>query len=352
MRAPARIRAIVLLSLVLDLPVFARIVRWLTPEPVVESLEIDGVPIEIIRPAGRGPWPAWLFVNGAHPLRRREPVVTRLSRGLARAGYLVVVPDIPGLGEGTITSRTFEATRAVILTAAERPDVRGSRVALIGASTGAGLAILAAGRPELADRISVVAAVAPFADLRKLICLTTTSAYEERDGFARFEVTDLHRQVIARSLVAALPDESDRTVLLAELERAEPAERNPLEELARSRPEVTNETRAVLDLLANRDPDRFRTLYAALPQAVIDFIEELSPLGARMQPRAPVEIVVPPNDVYFPLGEARALEAALPNARLTITGTLDHTRPSASLDKLKDLRSFDGFVMRGLTAAG
>ncbi len=352
MRAPARVRALLLLSLVLDVPVFARIVRWFTSEPVVQNLEIEGVPIEIVRPAGRGPWPAWLFVNGAHPLRRREPVVTRLSHGLARAGYLVVVPDIPGLGEGTITSRTFEATRAVVRVAAERPDVRGSRVALIGASTGAGLAILAAGRPELADRISVVAAVAPFADLRKLICLTTTSAYEERDGFSRFEVTDLHRQVITRSLVAALPDESDRTVLLAELERVEREERNPLDELARDRSDVTLETRAVLDLLGNRDPDRFRALYSALPPAVLDFVEELSPLEVQMYPRAPVEIVVPPNDVYFPLGEARALEAVLPNARLTITGTLDHTRPSASLDKLKDLRSFDGFVMRGLRAAG
>ena len=66
---------------------------------------------------------------------------------------------------------------------------------------------------------------------------------------------------------------------------------------------------------------------------------------------APVEIVVPPNDVYFPLGEAKALAAALPNAHLTVTATLDHTRPQISVANLRSLRSFDRFVVRGLRAA-
>ena len=60
---------------------------------------------------------------------------------------------------------------------------------------------------------------------------------------------------------------------------------------------------------------------------------------------------MPPSDVYFPLGEANALAAALPNVRLTVTGTLDHTRPQLSLGRLRDLRAFDGFVVRGLGAA-
>jgi acetyl esterase/lipase len=352
MRPPARIRALVLLALVLDRPVLGRLVRRATPEPVTEAAEVDGVPLELVRPSGDGPWPAWLFVNGAHPLRRREPVVTALSRGLARAGYLVAVPDIPGLGEGTITPRTFTATCAVVRAVVERPDVRGSRVALIGASTGAGLALLAAARPEIAERVSVVAAVAPFADLRKLICLTTTEAYEEDGAFAPHEVTDLHRTVVARSLVAALSDVGERERLLSELARIEEEAANPLDELPRRVEGVTAETRTALELLSNRDAERFGELYAALPESVHAFVDELSPLRVGHDVRAPVEIVVPPSDVYFPLGEARALAAALPNARLTVTRTLDHTRPQVSLAALGDFVAFDRFVLRGLRAAG
>jgi hypothetical protein len=66
---------------------------------------------------------------------------------------------------------------------------------------------------------------------------------------------------------------------------------------------------------------------------------------------APVEIVVPPRDEYFPLGEARALAAALPRAHLTVTATLEHTRPEASLAHIRSLLRFDRFVVRGLRTA-
>ncbi len=59
---------------------------------------------------------------------------------------------------------------------------------------------------------------------------------------------------------------------------------------------------------------------------------------------------MPPSDAYFPPGEAAAL-AALPNARVTVTKTLDHTRPSANLVHVRSFAAFLGFVIRGLAAA-
>jgi pimeloyl-ACP methyl ester carboxylesterase len=306
----------VLLAVVLDVPLLSGAVGRLTAKPRSELVELDGVPVEVLHPRGEGPWPAWLFVNGAHPERRREPVVTRLADGLARAGFLVLVPDLPGLGEGAISLRTLEATVRVTADAADRPDVLDGRVALIGASTGAGLALVTAGSEELSERISVVAAVAPYANLDKLVCMATTSHYEEDTGFERYAVTDLHREVVTRSLVSAAGEDG----------------------------------RAAVDaLLGNTDPSRFSELYAALPAGVRTLVEQLSPFRVASNVRAPVEVIVPPKDEYFPLGEARSLAAALPNVRLTVTGTLDHTRPS--LGRIADLRSFLGFVVRGLRAA-
>src|SRR5438128_10528879 len=79
---PTALRAGILLAVVLDLPVLGATVRRMTPEPRTEEIEIQGVPVEVVRPRGRGPWPAWVFVNGAHPLRRREPIVHLLAQGL------------------------------------------------------------------------------------------------------------------------------------------------------------------------------------------------------------------------------------------------------------------------------
>jgi pimeloyl-ACP methyl ester carboxylesterase len=207
---------------------------------------------------------------------------------------------------------------------------------------GAGLALLAAGRPDLADRVSVVAAIAPFADLEKLVCLATTGRYSDRGRFAPFEVTELHRQVVAGSLVALLPEGADRDRLLGDVDAGR---------LPGDLPDLGAAARAVVRVLVNTDPGRFGELYRALPPDVLAVLARLSPVAVCAEIRAPVEIVVPPTDVYFPLSEAHALAHRLPNARLTVTATLDHTRPKASLARLDDLRRFDGFVVRGLAAA-
>jgi pimeloyl-ACP methyl ester carboxylesterase len=290
-------------------------------------------------------------VNGAHPERRVEPMVQRLSRGLARAGYLVLVPDLPGLGEGKITARTLEATAAVTGAVMRRSDVKGGRVALIGASTGAALALLTAARTDLADRVSVVAAVAPFADLERMVCLATTASYAESGGFTRYDVSTLQRHVVARSLVAAIGDEGERERLLTALEAAAAAELDPIDAL----PEpdgLSAQGGAVVRVLRNTDPELFADLFRALPDDLRTLLASLSPLGVASGVRAPVEIVVPPADLYFPPGEARALAAVLPRAHLTVTGTLDHTRPDLALGRLRDLLSFGRFVLRGLGAAG
>jgi pimeloyl-ACP methyl ester carboxylesterase len=275
--------------------------------------------------------------------------VQRLGRGLARAGYLVVQPEPPGLGDGSVTCDTLEATVAAARAAADLTETRGGRVALLGASMGAGLVLLAAARPDLADRVSVVAAVAPFADIEKLVCLGTTCHYEEDGHLVRYPVSDLHRGVVARSLAGALPAGGERDRLLAEL-GLELAEVD-LARLERRVDVVREETQAVIRLLANADPQRFRELYAALPREMRAGLLALSPLACCGGLRAPVELVVPPSDQYFPLGEVTALAHALPTGRLTVSGALDHTRPRLSLHRLAEFRRFDAFVVRSLAAA-
>ena len=236
--------------------------------PVVEALDVDGVPVEIVRPPDDVPRPAWVFINGAHPLRRREPVVWRLARG--SLGRDTSSASRTSRASATERSRhgPSSATEAVARAACDATGRPRWPRALIGASTGAGLALLAAGRPASLAALSVVAAVAPFADLRKLICLTTTGSYADEGGFARHEVTDLHRQVVARSLAAALPAGHDRERLLGELARIEEQQLDPLEELPRHGAGLAEDAQAVVACSANREPDRYDELYEALPRTV------------------------------------------------------------------------------------
>jgi pimeloyl-ACP methyl ester carboxylesterase len=345
-----QVRTMAVLSLVLDLPILARLVRRVTPTPREESVEVGGVPVTIVRPGGDGPYPAIMFVTGAHPLRRKEPVVERVAHGLARAGYLVVLPDLPGLGLGELTCETVDAAVEIVNIAVERSDVRGGRVALIGASAGASIALLVAARPELAHRISGVSSVTPFADLRKMICLATTARYENTDGYREYGVTNLLRRAVARSMIATVPEEAERARLLTAIGDIL-EEDDPFARLPRAADQFGPDARAILRVLENRDTARFAELYDGLAPELRTVIAQLSPLSIAAEVRAPVELAVPPNDPYFPIDEAELLARSLPNVRLTVTSTLDHTRPMASLKHPDELHRFDRFVVRTLAAA-
>lgn len=342
-------RALILLAAVLDVPGLAHGVRRVTPRPETETIRVGDTTVALIRPQGSGPWPTYVFVNGAHPERRREPVVQRLTEGLARAGFLVVVPDPPGLAEGALTPATLEGVIEVIRVAIQRPEIAGGRTAVLGASTGASLALLAAADPELRDRISVVVAVTPFADLEKIVCLATTRTYEQDGSAGSYVVTDLLRDGVIRSMLAAVGDERDRRRLL-DLPTLL-AEAN-LEAWRNCLPELGRDAQAVVRLLLNDDPAQFGDLYRGLPSDVRATINGLSPVSAAAQVVAPVELVVPPKDEYFPHGEVVALAELLPNVHVTVTPTLDHTRPSASMKNLGSFLRFCQFVVRGLAAAG
>lgn len=311
----------VLLLDVLEVPGLRSLSHVVSPRPQAETVSIDGVPSDIVRPAGEGPFPAWIFVNGAHPERRREPIVQRMAQGLARAGFLVVVPDLPGLGEGEITRRTAEAAASVVRWVAQRRDVKGGKVALAGASTGAGIALLTAARADVGSRVSVVAAVVPFASLERMLCLATTGAYPDADGFQHYAVTELHRDIAARSLTAALGDAEGR-----------------------------DET-ALSALRNNDDPARFAELFEALPAEVVSVVRDLSPETWMSAVQAPVEILAPPHDPYFPLREARCLASGIARGRLTVTSMLDHTRPGLSGVRPADAGRFVGWVSRCLEAS-
>lgn len=343
----AQVRAVAVLATTLEVPAVAWAVEAATGEPRVAELTVAGVPTTLVRPANGAPWPSIVFVNGATALGRRHPDVQRLARGLARAGYVVLVPDLPGLARAEITLATARAALEVSCAAAQRADVRGGGVGLLGVSVGTSLALLTAESPRLGPHVSVVAGIAPYADLKRTIRLATTGRY----GRVRYPAEPFLSLAAGRSLVAALPPGPDRTALLAELRAVDDDDPDPLALLRRPRPRLGAAARAVVAVLANRDPRRFDALYAALPQSVRVSVAALSPLRRASALRAPVELASAPQDKYFPLEESKALSRAAPHVRVTVTTTLDHAVPRLSLGDLVGLVRFDAFVVRALYAA-
>lgn len=242
--------------------------------------QVAGVDALVARPRS-GSGPVVVFANAATPRGIEEPAVARLLRGLAAAGFVAVAPELPCVRRGEVSPATIDALVSVA-------SASGRRVSLIGMSTGAGLAIIAAGDPRIANRVNAVASIAPFASLRNILQLGTTGHYAGR----RFDAAPLVGTAAARSLAASAPDDP-----------------------------------AVQALLANTDPARFDVLYADLEPETRALVEELSPISRISSVMAPLEIASSPSDPFFPVEESLALAEAGHDVRLTVTPALLHVKP-------------------------
>src|SRR5829696_790800 len=333
----AQAQAVVVVSSVLETPILTPAVEAATEEPVVEDTVF----------AGR---PALLFVNGVVREGRNYPPVQNLARGLARAGYLVVVPDLPGLTTDEITEETVSSTVEVAQAVADRPDALDGRVGLIGVSTGATLALLTAERAEVRERVSVVAGIAPYTDIRIVLNIATTGHYRSGEEYVPYEADSFLSYVVARSMFAALPSGEDRDALRAELEEIDRLDPDPLAGL-RARPtgDLSPAARSVIELLANENPERFDELYEALPPEIRERMERLSPLAGDERITAPVELASGSRDKYFPISESFAIGRIAADHRVTVTEAIDHSELSFS--DVPAFARFDGFVVRSLREA-
>jgi len=340
-----QLAAVTVLATTEHTPFLRWVVAVLSKEPRIEETLVAGARSTVVRPGGGTRWPAIVFVNGATREGRHHPQVQRLARGLARAGFLVVVPELPGLRLGEITPSTTAATVRIAEATADRPDARGGQVSLYGVSVGASLALLAAETESLASRITVVGGEAPWVDLKRIVRLATTGYY----GNKRYETDPYALLAIGRSLAAGLPSGTGRLRLVRELEAVSDDAADPMAALSRTA--YADGTRALVDLLLNREPTRFEELYASLPSRVRAAVRSLSPLLHARRLAAPVELASSPHDSFFPPAESHALARASSRVHVTVTSTFDHAVPRPSLREIGDLLRFDGFVVRFLRKA-
>ena len=345
----AQLHAASVLGATLDLPGASLVARCANPPSTHEEV-IAGVPVTIVRPAGRGPWPALVFMNGATPDGRTHPMVLRLSLALARTGQLVFIPDLPGVAGGELSPVTLATSVAFAQAAARTPDAAHNRVALAGVSIGGSLALLCAADPRAADHVSAVVCIAPYSSLEQVMLLATTGSYAFADGVRPYPVPPYLAVGLARSLAAMLPSTPAAAALCQELRGIDPATAGALEFRAPAFAAAGTEALAVFELLSNRDPQRFGDLYAALPEHIRSTVADLSPLQHAASLRAPVEIATAPRDRYFPVAESRALVAASPRVRLTVTSLLAHATPRLSVRYLAELGRLNAFFVRALEA--
>src|SRR5690348_18478697 len=98
----AQTHALTILGTTLSLPGTSALAR-IGKRPTFSETTLAGTSTTVVRPSSSPPWPTLVFMNGATPDGRRHPTVRRLGLALARAGVLVLIPDLPGVAGGELS---------------------------------------------------------------------------------------------------------------------------------------------------------------------------------------------------------------------------------------------------------
>ncbi len=286
--------------------------RMETAEATAGTFTLEDAPVplpngtqlaaDLYRPAGRVRRVV-VLAHGVHHLGRREPRLTRYARELARAGSLVLVPDLPDLMAYELTPRTLDHLEAAVRHLAAFParERRHKRVQLHGISFAGGLSLCVAGRPALKDQVGAVFAFGAHGDL---------------DGVMRFlasgprpggDVPPPHpygqavvMRTLAEHLVPAAEVAPFRSALLLFLQERHEAFRAAVAVL----PEAS---RRVANLVVAWKPEAVAEVLRPLASR-IQGDPALSPLR-QAAPPCPVFLLHGRGDSVIPASETRALGA-------------------------------------------
>ena len=268
----------------------------LTDSPDRRPLTVPGTGADLYVRAGLASGRPLVLVHGFAPDGKDDPRVRDAAALLARAGFDVAVPTIPGLTRGRLGPEDVEPVIGAIA-------ARDAQTVVVGVSVGAGPALLAAADPRVRERVSAVLSLGGYASAREVLRFWLTGAYAYAGVHGRVD----HDPELVRAFVRANAD------------RLDPASRSILEAADRE---------AAGRLLDAPPPDLQRYLDTVSPLRVTPAI------GARLI------LVHGRADRAVPYTESLRLAAARPDrTTLVLVGIVEHVEgtPGRGWQEVRDL---------------
>src|SRR5437867_7239018 len=195
--------------------------QYVTPLPLVTGTResFGGVEMRVTwwRPGWGDRHPGLMVVNGATVVGHDEPETTRLTEALARAGYLVMLPEFPFIRDGTLEPRAAAILDAAFARLLALPEAKGMPVGAFGFSVGGGMLLAAAGTYEALARASYVGALGAYYDLDTYLASVVTRTQVFSGVSAAWDPDPAARLRLPLAAAALVGDTHDRALLEEEL---------------------------------------------------------------------------------------------------------------------------------------
>jgi pimeloyl-ACP methyl ester carboxylesterase len=285
---------------------------WLrrgTPAPLesIVTLEHEGrrYLADVYRPA-RGSGTPLLLIPGAVEEGKDDPRVAPFARLLARAGFIVIVPDLPSLrAVRAHPDNVHELADAVIATAAHADLAPEKEVGMFGISYAGGIALRVALEPRLAERVRFVATVGTYADLERVLRFLAGGKVIHRGHVIQIEPDPYGQLMFIKTYEEFLSAPQDRARLDEMMARRWRDPHAALDDLAVG---LTPQGRVIYDLFENAEGEQVPHLFASLHEGMKRRIAELSPARRDFGVlKARLYLVHDRHDATIPFTESHAI---------------------------------------------
>ena len=257
------------------------------------------------------PRAALVAVPGAVPRGNDDPRFTAFATTLARAGFAVLAPEMPGFCELRVRPQDAREIADAYRYALSRPELAPEgRAGLFAFSYAVGPAVLAALEADIRDDVRFVAALGGYHSLPNSMRFFTTGWYEHAGAWHHLAPDDTGRMVLAYSSLDYLDAPGDETLFerMVEARRKDPAA-----DLAPLAAKLSAPGQTVYALAVNTDRERFTELFDRLPEAMREDIARLDLARHDLDNlKARLWLVHGRNDNLIPWTESQALAAAAP----------------------------------------
>jgi acetyl esterase/lipase len=328
-------------DLFVDMPVSP--LKLTTSEPIKEEVTFNygsqEAAADVYRPADGGRHGAMVVVIGAAPQARTDPRAVRLARNAARAGVVVMIPELKHLLHDEMVPEEIEALVAAFNYLRGQEFVDGERVGYLGFSVGAGMALVAASDPRISDDVAFFGSFGGYYDLGDVIAAVTSETITYNGQREEWHPDAKTLQVLRRSLIYYVDDAGDRDILSRIFLEDDQSARQEVGELS-------PRSRVIFELLDNHDPDRAQELLAQLWPQDVATLRRLSPSASIAGLHTELIIVHDRHDKFLPCAESRRLAEAARGqndvyyAELDLFRHVDPTVTANPLSFLADLIEF------------
>jgi acetyl esterase/lipase len=251
---------------------------------------------------------------GAAPKIREHPGVIRLSRTAARAGMVVMIPQLyypfhenvlPEDVQGLVTAfgTNVEEIIASYQWLREQPYVDPNRLGIFGASAGAGIALVSASDPRISQDVDFFASLGTYYDLVDLISAITTDTIQYKGHTEPWDPWLTSVRVLYNSIISYLPDPRDRDILTRIFVDEDASAR-----LAVGR--LSPRARDIFEAFEARDPERILAFWGDVSPQDVATLRKVSPSSSVQALDADLFIMHDRSDPFIPYVESRRLRDA------------------------------------------